>query len=92
MIKKAKKLASDLCDIVSDLLSTRGESKKRVTEAEDQRKKKYGQKQRREDNERSKDIHNVVVYVHSFFSFGMYHIKNLKVKDIRLTLVWNFRS
>ena len=39
-----------------------------------------------EDDDRSKVLGICEVLVHSFFTFGMDHIKNLKVKGLRVLL------
>ena len=49
----------------------------------DQRKKKSEQKNMRDDEERRKGLDTCEVLVCPVLEFGMDHINNLKVKDIR---------
>ena len=53
---------------------------------EDQRKKQFGQKQIRDDDERLKGLETFEVLVRSVLEFGMDHINNLKVKGLRVLL------
>ena len=55
-----------------------------MIEAEDQRKKQFGQKQIRDDDERLKGLETFEVLVCSVLEFGMDHINNLKVKGLRV--------
>ena len=61
-------------------------------EAEDQRKNKSEQNQMRHDEERLKGIDDCEVLFCSVLSFGMDHINNIKVKDIRVLLCYHFGS
>ena len=61
-------------------------------EAEDQSNKKSEQKQTRDDDERLKGLETCEVLVHSVLEFGMYHINNLKLEDIRVLLHYHFGS
>ena len=65
-----------------------------MVDAEYQRDNKYEQKHRREyeDDKRSYGIQTCEVLIHSVLEFGMYHLKNLKVKDPRVLLQYHFRS
>ena len=92
MIKKVNELASVQCNIESDRLGAKEERKKRDTEAEDQRKKKSEKKQMRDDNERLKGLETYEFLVRSVLEFGMDHINNLKVKDLRVLLCYHFGS
>ena len=60
--------------------------------AEDQKNKKYEHKQMRDDDESLKCIDNGEVSVRSVLAFGMDHINNLKVKDLRVLLRYHFGS
>ena len=92
MINQANALASVLCDIESDSLRGNEYRKKRVMEAEDQRKNKYEQKQMRDDGERFKVLETCEVSFFSFLAYGMDHINNLKVKDLRVLICYHFGS
>ena len=63
-----------------------------MIEAEYQRKNKSEQNQMREDYERSKGLKTCEFLLRSVFEFGMDHIKNLKVKELRMLLHYHFRS
>ena len=92
MIKQANEFAFVLCDIEYERLGAKEDGKKRATEAEDHRKKKSEQKQMRDYEERLKGNDTFEVLVNSVFAFGMYYINNLKVKDLRVLLRYNFGS
>ena len=55
-------------------------------EAEDQRKNKSEQKYMRENDDMSKDLQTCEVLVRLVLAFVMDHIKNLKVKELRVLL------
>ena len=55
-------------------------------EVDDQRNKKYEQKQMRDDDERLKGLETCEVLVRSVLAFGMDHINNFKLKDLRVLL------
>ena len=61
-------------------------------EKEDHIKKKYKQKQMRYYTKRLKVIDIFEVLVRLVLEFGMYHINNLKVKELRVLLHYNFGS
>ena len=63
-----------------------------MTEAEDQNKKKYERKHMRDYDNRLKDLDTFEVLVHLVSAFGMDHINNLKVKDLRVLLCYHFGS
>ena len=63
-----------------------------MMDSEDQRKKKYEQKQMRDDDKRLKVIDTCEVMVCSVFSFVVDHINNLKVKNLRVLLCYHFGS
>ena len=90
MIKQANQLVSVLCDIDSDCIGSNEDRKKRAMETEDKRKKKSEQKQIRDDDERLKRLETCEVLVCSVFAFGMDHINNPKVKDLRVILGYHF--
>ena len=46
----------------------------------------------RDDDERLKGLDNCEVLVRSVLAFGMDHINNLKVKDLRVLLCYDFGS
>ena len=45
-----------------------------------------------DDDKRLKGLETCVVLVHSVLAFGMGHINNLKVKELRVLLCYNFGS
>ena len=92
MIKKVKKLASVIGDIYSEQLGAKEDRNKRKMEAEDQRKEKSEQKQMGEDEKRLKGLDNFEVFVCLVLAFGMDHINNLKVKDLRVMLRYHLGS
>ena len=65
-----------------------------MVDAEYQRDNKYEQKHRREyeDDKRSYGIQTCEVLINSVLEFGMDHIKNLKVKDLRGVIHYHFGS
>ena len=83
-------MTSVLCDIESDFLGENEDGKKRVMEIEYQRKKKSEQKNMRDDDERLKCLETFEVLVSSVLAFGMYHINNLKLKDLGVLLSYHF--
>ena len=92
MIKQEIFLTDVLGNIDSDNLGTKEDRKKRVMEAEDQRKNKPEQNQRRYDDDRSEVILTCGVLVHLVLEFGMYLIKKPKVKDLRVLIHYHFGS
>ena len=76
----------------SDRLGEKEDRKKREMEAEDHRKKKSEQKQMRDYYERLKRLETCEDLVCSVLEFGMDHINNLKVKDLRVLLRYQFWS
>ena len=79
-------MASVICDIEFDRLGEKEDRNKRATEAEDQGKKKSEQNHMRDDDERVKVIETCEVLVRPVLEFGMDHINNLKLKDLRVIL------
>ena len=61
-------------------------------EAEDKRKNKSEQNQMRDDYKRLKGLETCEVLACSLLAFGMDHINNLKVKDLRVILCYHFGS
>ena len=61
-------------------------------EAEDQRKNKSEQKQMKGDDERLKFLDTCEVLVRLVLAFGMDHINNLKVKELRVLLCYHLGS
>ena len=55
-------------------------------EEEDQRMEKSEKKHIRDDDNRIKGFENCEVLVGSVLAFDMYHINNLKVKNLRVLL------
>ena len=92
MIKQENELASVLCDIESDRIGAKEESNNRAMEAEYQSKNKYEQKYMRDDYQRLKSIETCEFLVRSVLAFGMDHINNLKLKDLRVLLCCHFGS
>ena len=92
MIKQANKFASVLGGIQSDRLGEKEDRKKRPMEEQDQRNKKAEQKRIREDDQRLKGLDICEVLVHLVLVFGMNHINNPKVKDLRVLLLYPFGS
>ena len=90
MIKQSYKLVAVLGNIDSDCLEEKEDRKKIAKEAEYHRKNKSEQKHMREDDERSKIIQTCEFLVHSVLEFGMDHIKNLKVRYLRVLLRYHF--
>ena len=62
------------------------------TGEEGHRRKQSEHNQMREDYERSKGLKTCEFLLRSVFEFGMDHIKNLKVKELRMLLHYHFRS
>ena len=91
MIKQENELDYVLCHIEYDHIGSKEDSKKRVMEAEDQRKNKYEQNQMRYDDERLRGLETCELF-RSVLAFGMYHINNLKVKDLRVLLCYHSGS
>ena len=85
-------MESVLCNIESDRLGANEDRKKRLLEVDDQRKKKYEHNQVRDYDERLKGLDTCEVLVCSVLAFGMDHINNLKVKDLRVLLHYQFGS
>ena len=85
-------MAYVLCNIYSDHLGAKEDRKKRETEEDYQRKKKSEQKQMRDDDERLKGIETCEVLVRSDLAFGMDHINNLEVKDLRVIICYHSGS
>ena len=92
MIKQENELASVLCDIEYDRLGEGEDIKKREMEEEDQRKKKYEQKEMRDNYKRLKVLETYEVLVCSVLVFSMDHINNLKVKDLRVIIRYHSGS
>ena len=86
MIKRSNKVMSVLCDIEYDRLGAKEDINNRAMGAEDQGKKKSEQKQMRDDDERLKGLETCEVLVRSVLAFGMDHINNLKMKELRVLL------
>ena len=59
-------------------------------DTEDKRKKKYEQKNIRDDDERLKCHETCKVLICLVLLFGMYHINNLNVKELRVLLCCQF--
>ena len=85
-------MASVLFDIESDRIGSKEDSKKIEMEAEDKRKNKYEHNQMRDENDSLKGIYTCEVLVHSVSAFGMDHINKLKVKELRVILIYHFES
>ena len=64
----------------------------RDMDVDEHRKKKYETKQVREDYERLNGFDTCEVVVRSFLEFGMNHINNLTVKELRVLLSCHFGS
>ena len=79
-----------LGDIESDYLGEKAYSKKKDMESEYQSKNKCEQNHMREDDEMSRDLETEDCF--SVLAFGVDHTKNLKVKDLRVLLQYNFGS
>ena len=92
MIKQSNELAYVICALESDRLGAKDDSKKREMEAYDQKKKKSEQKQTRDDGESLEGLNTCEVLLHSVLTFGIDHINNLKVKDLRVILHYHFGS
>ena len=90
MIKQEHELISVLCDIESDCLGVNEDRKKQVMEAEYHRKKKSEKKRISDDDERLKVLETCEVLVSSVLEFGMDHINNQKLKDLRMLLSYHF--
>ena len=90
--KQASKLASVLCAIEYDRLGVKEYRKKRAIETEDQSNNKSEQNQMSDDDGRLKVIETFKVLVCSVLAFGMDHINNLKVKDLRVIICYHFGS
>ena len=92
MIKQENELASVLCGIDSGRIGEKEDRKKRAMEAEHQRKKKPEHKQMRDDDEGLIGLDTCEVLVRSVLEFGMDHVNNFKVKDLRVLLCYHFGS
>ena len=57
----------------------------------DHKDNKYNNNMRRWYNKRSEGLHNFIVLVCLVLSYGMYHIKNLKVTDLKVLLIYHFQ-
>ena len=68
------------------------EKKKRVMEAEENRRRKSEEKQVRENKYRLRGLESCEVLVHSVLTFDMDHINDLKFKEIQVLLRYNFES
>ena len=90
MINQENQLVSVLCDIEYGHLGEKEDRKKRTMEEEDKRNNKYEQKHMRDDGERLKGLETCEVLVCSVLAFGMDHINNLKVKDLRVLFCYHF--
>ena len=83
-------MASVLCDIEFSRLGAKEDRKKRATDTEYQSKNKSEQKQMRYGDERLKGLETCEVLVSSVLEFGMDHIDNLKVENLRVILRYRF--
>ena len=92
MIKQENWLSSFLGHIQSDHLGLKEGRKKIDMVAEEYSMKKYEQNQIREDKQRLKGLDTCEILVRLVLAFGMDHIKNLKVKELRVIICYNFGS
>ena len=76
----------------SDRIREKEEKKKRATEVEENRRHKYEEKQVRENEDRLRGLESCEALVRSVLTFGMDHINNLKVKELRVLLCYHFSS
>ena len=83
-------MASVLCDLESDRTRKKEENKKRVEEAEKNRRRKSEYKQVRENGDRLRGLDICKALVRSVLTFGMDHINILKVKELRVLLLYHF--
>ena len=91
-IRQANKLVSVLCDLESDRIRENEEKKKRETEVEENRRQKYEEKQVRDNENKLRGLESCEALARSILTFGMDHINNLKVKELRVLLCYHFGS
>ena len=91
-IRQANKLAYVLCDLESDRIREKEEKKKRATEVEENRRQKSEEKQVRENEDKLRGLESCESLVCSVLTFGMDHINNLRVKELRVLLCYQFGS
>ena len=82
-------MASVICAKESDSLGEK-EDLKKAMDAEDQRIDNSEQNQMGDDEERLKGLETCEFLVCSVLAFGVVHINNLKVKDLRVILCYHF--
>ena len=68
------------------------DKKKRATEVEENIRHKSEEKQVRQNEDKLRGIDSCEALVRSVLTFGMDHINNLKVKDLRVFLRYHFGS
>ena len=85
-------MASVLCDLESDRIRDKGEKKKRATEVEENRRQKSEEKQVRDNEDKLRGLESCESLVCSVLIFGMDHINNIKVKELRVLLHYHFGS
>ena len=61
-------------------------------EVEDNRRQKYEEKQIRENKDKLRGLESCEALVRSVFTFGMDHLNNLKFKELRVLLRYQFGS
>ena len=91
-IRQAKTFAYVLCDLESDTIIEKQDKKKRVMEAEENRRQKYEQKHGRENEDRLRGPDRCEALVCSVLTFGMYHINKTRFKEILVFLFYHFGS
>ena len=89
MIKQSNELAYNLGYIDSNRLGKK-EDRNEIEYSEYHRKKKYEQKQMRDDNNGLKGLETCKVLVCSVLDFGIDHINKLKMKELRMLLCYHF--
>ena len=68
------------------------DKKRRATEAEENRRQKYEEKQVRENEDRFRGLESCEALVCSVLTLGMDHTNILKVKELRVLLRYHFGS
>ena len=79
MIKQENELVGFIGDIEFDRLGAKEDRKNRVTDSEYHMNNKDKHKKMREDDKRSKALHNCKMFVCLVLEFGMDYIKNLRL-------------
>ena len=89
-IIQSKRLESILCDLDYDFLRGNQQRKNRATEVYENRRQKYEEKQVMENEDRLRGLESCEALVRSVLTFGMYHINNLKLKELQMILCYQF--